>query len=479
MNKMLKRAGVITIALVCAGAVLYLLWNGGIFLPGWICWDTGEYWDSSGSYKIEAGHRAVSVSFQGRHIWDSPEGVKVQKALSCDIDQDQEDELVLLCWKKGKYGKDRPFWVEADEKGWVQHLFVYEYAENGVKPKWMSSCLGQDVADMRADNLVSDARHLWLEGPEGEMSSFIWDSWGFVKEDTEISFLALGDNLIHEPIYRYGLQADGNFDFLFENFKDLIADSDVAVINQETPLTDRPSMYGGYPRFGTPVQAGEAIVNAGFDVVTCATNHALDRGAEGVGFTKDFFTAHGLKCLGIQSQAEKEAHPYEILTRKGVRFALFNYTYGTNGIRLPEESPHMVHLLTDEAEVRKDIGRAREEADLVIIFVHWGTEYEWQTDGFQQKWTQVFLESKADAVIGTHPHVIQPFEVLEGQDGHEMLVYYSIGNFVSAQREKACTKGGMAVFTVSLGAQGYHIAEYGLQPLTITWQEGGKFVTGW
>lgn len=477
MNDMLKKTGIITIALVCAGAVLYLLWNSGAFLPGWIRWDAGECWDTSGNYKIELSHRAVSVSFQGRNIWNSPEGVKVQKALSCDIDQDQEDELVLLCWKKGRYGKDRPFWVDSDEKGWSQHLFVYEYGEDEVRPKWMSSYIGLDAADIRADNLVSPAHHLWLLGTDGKMSSFVWDSWGFVKEDTDISFVALGDNLIHEPIYRYGLQKEGNFDYLFENFKDIIAKSDVAVINQETPLTNQPSMYGDYPRFGTPVQVGESIVNAGFDVVTCATNHALDRGADGVGFTKEFFTSHGIRCLGIQAQEEKEERPYEILTRKGVRFAMFNYTYGTNGIRLPEGNPYIVHLLTDEAKVREDIDRARSEADLVIIFVHWGTECASQTDEFQQKWAQVFLESKADVVIGTHPHVIQSVEVLEDEDGHEMLIYYSIGNFVSAQSEKSCTKGAMAEFTVSLGPEGYHIAEYSLQPLTITWQEGGKYVT--
>lgn len=472
-----KKAGIIAITLVCFSFVLCLLWNSGAFLPGWIRWDAGEYWDLSGNYKAESGHRTVSVFYQGRNIWNSPKGVKVQKALVCDIDRDQQDELVLLCWKKGRYGKDKPFWVEDDEKGWSQHLFVYEYVGDEVRVKWMSSYIGQDVADIRTDDLVSSVRRLWLLGTDGEMSSFIWDSWGFVKEDTDISFVALGDNLIHEPIYRYGLQKEGDFDYLYENFGDIIAQSDVAIINQETPLTDQPSMYGDYPRFGTPVQVGEAIVNAGFDVVTCATNHALDRGADGVDFTKDFFASRGIKCLGIQAQEEKEEIPYEIITRKGVRFALLNYTYGTNGLRPPEENPYMVHVLADEAKVRENIGKARAEADLVIIFVHWGTEYAQKIDEFQQKWAQIFLESKADVVVGTHPHTIQPVEVLVNEDGHEMVVYYSIGNFVSAQSEKSCTKGGLASFTISLGPEGYHVAEYSLQPLTITWQEGGKYVT--
>lgn len=475
----LKTAGRLLAALSCAAACLYLLWDNGALLPHWALWNKGEYQDASGNYQILLNRREASVSFRGKEIWNSPKGVKVQTALSFDIDHDGGDELVLLCWKKGRYGKDRPFWVEEDEKGWSQHLFVYEYGEGEVRPKWMSSYLGQDVADMMEDQLVSDTRHLWLLGPDGEMSSYIWDSWGFVREDTDISFLVLGDNLIHEPIYRYGLQKEGNFDYLYENFREAIAASDVAVINQETPLADKPSMYGGYPRFGTPVQVGESVVNAGFDVVTCATNHALDRGGEGVDFTKNFFVSNGIKCLGIQSESEKEEIPYEILTRKGVRFALFNYTYGTNGIRLPKDHPYMVHVLSDETKVREDIAQARKEADLVIIFVHWGTEYARQADDFQQKWAQVFLESRADAVIGTHPHVIQPYEVLADGNGHEMLIYYSIGNFISAQPEKSCTKGAVARFTVSLGRTGYGIAEYDLKPLTISWKEGGKYVTEW
>lgn len=126
---------------------------------------------------------------------------------------------------------------------------------------------------------------------------------------------------------------------------------------------------------------------------------------------------------------------------------MLNYTYGTNGMRIPEENPYMVHLLADEDQI----------------------------DDFQEKWTQIFLECKADVVIGTHPHMLQPYEVLEGDGGHRMLVYYSIGNYISAQTEKACTKGGAASFTVSLKPSGYEVTEYDLIPLTIRWEGEGKY----
>ena len=461
-----------TMALTSAAVILFLLWNSGAFLPRWISWENSAGYDASGKYKLVLSKKSVSVAYEDNIIWTSPDGVKVQKALSCDADNDGQDELVLLCWKKGRYGKAKPIWVEKDERKWSQHLFVYEYTPDEVRPKWMSSYIGLDVSDIVSNQKRAPYNRLWLTDLEGRVSSWVWDSWGFTKEDSEITFVAFGDLLAHEPIYRYGLNNGGNFDFLFENVKDVIADSDVAVINQETPLTDQPSMYSDYPRFGTPVQIGEAIADAGFHVVTCATNHALDRGAEGVGFTKDFFDSSHISCLGIQSTEEKDYQAFKVIARNGVQFALLNYTYGTNGIPVPDENPHMVHLLDDEEKIRSDIAEAETAADFVIVFAHWGTEYEEPPDDFQKKWAQVFLDSGVDILIGTHPHVMQPYEVLTDNSGHNMLVYYSLGNFISAQPEKSCVKGGMASFGVSLTSVGYQVTEYDLKPLEITWQDG-------
>lgn len=498
-------------------SILWMHFSSGI--PNWVIWEESVFVDSTGQYEVELGHRTVQVKcdISVRNdtdvkdgaskrsdtcvIWTSPKEVKVQKALSCDMDNDGTDELTLLCWKKGRYGEHRPFWVQKDENTWSQHLFVYEYNSDKISPKWMSSYLGQDVADITSNGKEAPHVRLWFRTPDDGMTSWMWDSWGFTKEETEITFTAFGDLLAHEPIYRYGMQHGGSFDYLFEYVQDQIDDSDVAIINQETPLTDDPLMVSDYPRFGTPVNVGQAVVDAGFDVVTCATNHALDRGAEGVNFTKHFFDSSQVTCLGIQAADEKEDQPYAVIRRNGVCFALFNYTYGTNGIRIPEENPNMVHLFSDEEPQRKmnqaekgqekesgderlqdnklvsDIARAKAEADFVIVFAHWGTEYAEEPDAFQRRWTQVFLESGVDVVVGTHPHTLQPYEMLTAEDGHQMLVYYSVGNFISAQPEKRCIRGGMAQFTVSLTPDGYRITAYGLQPLAIEWHQGGRYVT--
>ena len=135
-----------------------------------------------------------------------------------------------------------------------------------------------------------------------------------------------------------------------------------------------------------------------------------------------------------------------------------------------------MHLLEDEEKIHRDIAEAKNDADLVIVFAHWGTEYAGEPDDFQRQWTQIFLDSGVDVLIGTHPHVIQPYEVLTDADGHNMLVYYSLGNFISAQPQKSCVKGGMASFTVSLTADGYRVTEYDFELLSITWQEGKYLV---
>lgn len=477
-NRLLKKiiivlaAGVLFIG-ICVS--VYLLWRNGAFLPKWISWENKTICEKAQQYQVNLADKIVRVIQDDEVIWESPANIKVQEILLCDIDRDKQEELLVLCWKIGRYGKRMPFWVENDEKTWSQHLFVYEYQKKEIRPKWMSSYIGHDISVMQHNGKEPPYTRLWLTDLDGKTSSWMWDSWGFVKEESEISFVAFGDNIIHEPLYRYGLQQKEGFSFLYENIEEIIYDTDVSIINQETPLTDNPAMYGEYPRFGTPVEVGEAIVEAGFDVVTCATNHALDRGVDGIDFTKAFFDKNSITCLGIQAQNETEYQPYKIIARNGVRFALLNYTYGINGMDVPVSNSNMVHLLSDEERICQDIEMAKLEADFVIVFVHWGTENSGETDDFQKEWTRIFLKYKVDVVIGAHPHVLQPYEILTDDSGHRMLIYYSLGNYISAQAEKTCIKGGMAKFTIGLTKEGYQITDYELQPMEIKWHNGGKY----
>lgn len=171
--------------------------------------------------------------------------------------------------------------------------------------------------------------------------------------------------------------------------------------------------------------------------------------------------------LGIHNSSQSQETLY-ITELEGIRIAILNYTYGTNGIALPEDMPFAVDMLEEE-KVIADLKKAREQADFVIVCPHWGTEYRLTPDKNQKKWAQIFLEYGADLVLGTHPHVIEPVEWMTNEaTGEQMLVYYSLGNFVnwtSGTVEGTANRmvGGMADVTIELDETGQaYIADYGV-----------------
>jgi len=249
-----------------------------------------------------------------------------------------------------------------------------------------------------------------------------------------VTLTMTGDILLHDRIHKYCLQEDGtyNYDAIFANMAERIAGADLALVNQEIILGGKELGISGYPSFNAPVEVGDALVNAGFDVVLHGTNHALDKHGKGVTNTLAFWeeTYPQIGVLGIHDSVEDKEEIY-VAEAEGIRIAILNYTYGTNGIKMPEDMPFAVDMLEEETVIR-DIARAKELADFVIVCPHWGTEYKLTPDSRQEKWTKLFLEQGVDAVIGTHPHVIQPVEWLTNEEtGEKMLVFYSLGNFVN------------------------------------------------
>lgn len=242
------------------------------------------------------------------------------------------------------------------------------------------------------------------------------------------------------------------------------------MVNQEVVLGGEELGISGYPSFNSPYEIGDALAKAGFDVALHATNHALDKNKKGLLNTIAFWEENypEIGVLGIHDSAEDQEELF-IVELEGIRIAILNYTYGTNGIALPEDMPYAVDLLEEEA-VLEDLKRANEQADFVIVCPHWGTEYRLLPDNSQKKWTQIFLENGVDLVLGTHPHVIEPIELFTREEtGEQMLVYYSIGNFVNwTSGTGAGTAnrmvGGMAEVTIELDEEGTpYIAEYGVE----------------
>lgn len=143
--------------------------------------------------------------------------------------------------------------------------------------------------------------------------------------------------------------------------------------------------------------------------------------------TASFYRDAGIVCAGIQPVADGALRPYEILEVNGIRCAIFSLTQSTNGHALPEDAPYVLHTLDDPEAVQEAIAAGEADADCSIVFVHWGTEYAAEPDEAQRLWAQRFADWGVEVVIGTHPHVLQPVEWVTGVDGHETLVYYSLG----------------------------------------------------
>ena len=270
------------------------------------------------------------------------------------------------------------------------------------------------------------------------------------QEDLTVDFLAVGDNIAHGPIYKSG-QGEGdiwNYDHIYEPVKKDIEEADLSLVTQETIFVEDRNNVSGYPAFGTPVEIGDALVNAGFDVIAHSSNHVLDKGTKSIEYTLDWWeqTHPEIEVLGIHKTAE-EAEGISVIRCKNLKIAMLDYTYSFNGIEMPKEKEYLADLF-DEEKARKDIQKAKDLADVVIVVMHVGDEYVQEVDEQTKNWTDLFLEEGVDIVIGSHPHVIRPMETLTGEDGHKMLVYYSLGNFVATQNDLPCLLGGMAKITI-------------------------------
>jgi len=306
------------------------------------------------------------------------------------------------------------------------------------------------------------------------------------EQPPSISLIMVGDMLMHTPVEESALQENGTYDYsaIFSNTKDLIQGADLALVNEEVIIGGEELGISGYPAFNAPYELGHDLVEAGFDVICHSTNHALDKGKKGLLNCIDFWEKNypNIAVLGIHNSQESQDEIY-LYEQDGMTIAILNYTYGTNGIPLPEDMPYAVDLLEEE-RVINDIKQAEELADFTIVCPHWGTEYLLETDSQQKKWTNIFLEYGVDLVLGTHPHVIEPVEwVVDEETGHEMLVYYSLGNFVnwtSSSGDGIANRmvGGMAQVTLEMDEnQQVHIKEYDVEPLVSHLQQGVNGVT--
>ena len=300
--------------------------------------------------------------------------------------------------------------------------------------------------------------------------------------------VVVGDNLYDWYMLEAGSKGDGSFDFTgwYDHIAPYAKMADIAVINQETLLggdggyqssekeilntgyTNRWGSYHGFSAFNTPDEVAYEVIKAGFNVFTMATNHSWDFGYKALKRTVEFTrTLEGVTTLGIHDSIE-DRDTIRIVEKNGIRIAMLNYTYGTNYPIYEEEGAFAVDRLSKE-RIESDVKKAREAADFVVVFPHWGEEYELTPNSSQKNYTKIFLDCGVDVVVGCHPHVCQTMEVLTSDTGHKMAVYYSVGNFLSVFKSTDCQLEAMAYIELCIDGDEKYIKENTVIPLVNHW----------
>lgn len=263
-------------------------------------------------------------------------------------------------------------------------------------------------------------------------------------KDSVVSFVGVGDNLIHDTVYKDAQKEDGSYDFtkMYADIKKEVKDSDIAFINQETVLGGSELGLSGYPTFNSPTEIAKNLEDTGFNLVNLATNHSLDKYESGISNELAAFAKTDMVVNGVYtSQEAYEQIP--TFKKKGITFSFLAYTYGTNGIEAP--NPYNVSYFSDE-KITSDVAKAKEISDVVIVSAHWGDENTFAPNDYQKHYAQLFADLKVDVVIGTHPHTIQPVEWVNGAEGNQTLVVYSLGNFIGGMLTTDNAIGGMISF---------------------------------
>ena len=272
----------------------------------------------------------------------------------------------------------------------------------------------------------------------------------------DVSFLAMGDNLIHENIHMdasYRGTADKQYDFLpmYWDVAGAIAEADVSFINQETVMAGAAWGYTGWPCFNCPQQLGLDMTALGIDVVNLANNHMLDKTADGLMTTIEFWDTQPVVTLGGYKD-EEDAARIRTIERDGVVFAWLAYTLHTNGIVKPASSPIVIPYI-DDGLILSDLARAKEVGDFVIVSIHWGDENTQTPNDEQIRLARLIADGGADVILGHHSHTLQPIEWLETDRGRTLCIY-SLGNFVSGMARPVNMVGGLFRFNVISDADG-------------------------
>lgn len=328
-------------------------------------------------------------------------------------------------------------------------------------------CIGGIFLYMKDDPVMENAS---LKGNTVEIKEVI----------TDATLIAVGDNLIHSSLYKdANRHAGGNgygtdkFDFtpMYKYIKEIVSNYDIGYINQETILGGTSLGLSDYPTFNSPYEVGDAVIDAGFNLVSLATNHTVDRGKKAVINSCDYWKGQDGVLTAGSYCSDEERDEISIAYVNDITYTMLNYTYGTNG--MPVSDDYLVNVWpTDidninnpsndkkyqlyKEQVKEDIEKVRDKVDVLIVAMHWGVEYTHTPTVYEKDMANYLASLDVDIIIGTHPHVIQPVTWID-----DTLVIYSLGNFISAQYQNQgscsnykCTVGLMTSLKITKTVKG-------------------------
>ena len=301
------------------------------------------------------------------------------------------------------------------------------------------------------------------------------------------SLIAVGDNLIHAPIYTQAenrakaaakeSKTKNGEKYLFTNaYTELLPFvklADFAFINQETLVAPSfpPSTY---PRFCSPKEMGDFVLDSGFNMISIANNHMLDKGEAGLRDSLDYWHSQNQAAVSGAFFDKNDMNTVRIVEKNGIKLGFLAFASSLNGLTLPANSSLEIAHASDEAQLEKMIKDAKSVSDLVVVSAHWGEEYETKPNKTQTDMAQKLADWGADIIIGTHPHVLQTIEELRASDGRLVLVAYSLGNLISSQNEGQRVIGGMLSMTIekNLDTGEAQFSNVSLLPLITNYSNG-------
>ena len=251
------------------------------------------------------------------------------------------------------------------------------------------------------------------------------------KKETSASMVMVGDALIHGTVYgtAHRLANYNGYDFkpMLKHIKERIKDYDLAYYNQETILGGTELGLSTYPLFNSPYEVGDAFIDAGFNLVSLATNHTIDKGERGVLNSRNYWNQQADVLAAGSYSSFEERDKVVIKEVNGIKYAFLSYTTYTNGLIVPTGKEYLVNVY-DEDLIKEEIARYRDQVDLLMVAMHWGTEYMTYPTNEQKEISEYLASLGVDLIIGCHPHVIEPIEYID-----DTLVIYYLGNFISSQ----------------------------------------------